>query len=149
MAAFFEGMRQVPVQRSDPRSAAAVVEIGVELLSGGRALGIFPEGTRSPDGRLYRFRTGVARLALRSGAPVVPVGIVGTREVQPPGSVRWHRAPVRVSFGAPMSFGSRAAEERSARVLREVTEQVRTAVQELSGQEYVDSFASTGAAVQV
>jgi 1-acyl-sn-glycerol-3-phosphate acyltransferase len=149
MAAFFHGMGQVPVQRSDPRSAAAVINIGVEVLSGGRALGIFPEGTRSPDGRLYRFRTGVARLALRSGAPVVPVGIAGTREVQPPGSKWWHRKPVRVSFGAPMSFGHRAAEERSARVLREVTEQVRCAVQELSGQEYVDSFASTGSAVQV
>jgi 1-acyl-sn-glycerol-3-phosphate acyltransferase len=149
MAAFFRGMGQVPVQRSDPRSAAAVIDIGVEVLSGGRALGIFPEGTRSPDGRLYRFRTGVARLALRSGAPVVPVGIAGTREVQPPGSVRWHRVPVRVAFGAPMAFGHRRAEERSARVLREVTEQVRSAVQELSRQEYVDAFASTGSAVQV
>ncbi len=149
MAAFFRSMGQVPVQRSDPRSAAAVLDIGVEVLSGGRALGIFPEGPRSPDGRLYRFRTGVARLALRSGAPVVPVGIAGTREVQPPGSARWHRAPVRVSFGAPMAFGHRAAEERSSRVLREVTEIVRAAVQQLSEQEYVNSFASTGSAVQI
>jgi 1-acyl-sn-glycerol-3-phosphate acyltransferase len=149
MAAFFEGMGQLPVQRSDPRSAAAVIDIGVSVLSGGRALGIFPEGTRSPDGRLYRFRTGVARLALRSGVPVVPVGIVGTRAVQPPRSRRWHRAPVNVSFGVPMNFGARAGEERSARVLREVTEQVRAAVQALSGQDYVDAFASTGSAVQV
>ena len=79
---------------ADTRAAASVIDIGVEVLRAGRALGIFPEGTRSPDGRLYKFRTGVARLALRSGAPVVPVGLVGTREVQPPGERRWHRAPV-------------------------------------------------------
>lgn len=141
MAAFFREMGHVPVERGDTRSAAAVIEIGVELLRDGNALGIFPEGTRSPDGRLYRFRTGVARVALRSGAPVVPVGIVGTRQVQPPGSRMWHRAPVEVHFGQPLYFGERAAEERSARVLREVTETVRQAVQQLSGQEYTDTYA--------
>lgn len=144
MASFFHGMGHVPVARADTRSAAAVIDIGVEVLSDGGALGIYPEGTRSPDGRLYKFRTGVARLALRSGAPVVPVGVVGTREVQPPGTRRWHRAPVGVHFGAPMLFGGRAAEERSSPVLREVTETVREAVQSLSGQSYVDSFAPSG-----
>ncbi len=143
MAAFFHGMGQVPVERADTKSAAAVIDIGVEVLGEGRALGIFPEGTRSPDGRLYRFRTGVARLALRSGAPVVPVGLVGTREAQPPGSRRWHRARVEVHFGAPLHFGDRAGEERSSRVLREVTETVREAVQALSGQEYVPAFAGS------
>jgi 1-acyl-sn-glycerol-3-phosphate acyltransferase len=143
MAAFFSGLGQVPVERADTRSAAAVIDIGVEVLGEGRALGIFPEGTRSPDGRLYKFRTGVARLALRSGAPVIPVGIVGTREVQPPGSRRWHRAPVEVNFGAPLSFAGRPEDERSARLLREVTEEVRAAVQRLSRQEYVDAFAGS------
>jgi 1-acyl-sn-glycerol-3-phosphate acyltransferase len=143
MATFFETMGHVPVARGDTRMAAAVIDIGVEVLEQGRALGIYPEGTRSPDGRLYRFRTGVSRVALRSGAPVVPVGLVGTREVQPPGSHRWHRAPVEVHFGAPLYFGDRAAEERSARVLREIAETVRLAVQQLSGQEYVDTFASS------
>jgi 1-acyl-sn-glycerol-3-phosphate acyltransferase len=142
-AALFHGLGQVPVERGDPRSAAAVVDIGVGLLRQGAALGIFPEGTRSPDGRLYKFRTGVARLALRSDAPVVPVGLVGTREVQPPGERMWHRAPVGVHFGTPMHFGDRAGQERSSRVLREVTETVRAAVQELSGQEYVDGYASS------
>jgi 1-acyl-sn-glycerol-3-phosphate acyltransferase len=142
-AALFRGLGQVPVERADTRSAAAVIDIGVEVLQSGRALGIFPEGTRSRDGRLYKFRTGVARLALRSGAPVVPVGLVGTREVQPPGSHRWHRAPVTVRFGAPLRFGERAEDERSARVLREVTETVRECVQRLSGQEYVDAFAGS------
>jgi 1-acyl-sn-glycerol-3-phosphate acyltransferase len=143
MAAFFRGMGHVPVDRADTRSAAASIDIGVEVLRAGRALGIFPEGTRSPDGQLHKFRTGVARLALRTGAPVVPVGLVGTREVQPPDSRRWHRAAVEVHFGAPMHFGDRAAEERSSRVLREVTETIRIAVQALSGQHYLDTFASS------
>jgi len=143
MATFFHGMGHVPVARADTRSAAAVIDIGVEVLSDGGALGIYPEGTRSPDGRLYKFRTGVARLAMRSGAPVVPVGLVGTQEVQPPGTHRWHRAPVGVHFGAPLCFGDRAAEERSSRVLREITETVRGAVQELTGQDYVDAYAVT------
>ena len=143
MAAFFRACGHVPVERGDTRAAASVIDIGVDVLREGRALGIFPEGTRSPDGRLYKFRTGVARLALRSGAPVLPVGLVGTREVQPPGSRWWHRAPVAVHFGAPLYFGDRADQERSSRVLREVTEIVRAAVQELSGQEYVDGYASS------
>ena len=142
MGAAFHALGQVPVARGDTRSAAASIEVGVELLSQGAVLGIYPEGTRSPDGSLYRFRTGVARLALRSGAPVVPVGLVGTRAVQPPGSKRWHRAPVEVHFGTPLHFGDRAAQERSSRVLREVTETIREAVQDLSGQSYVDAFAA-------
>ena len=145
-AACFHGMGQVPVERGDTRSAAAVIDVGLEVLREGKALGIFPEGTRSPDGQLHKFRTGVARLALRSGAPVVPVGLVGTREVQPPGTRRWHRAPIGIHFGAPLHFGDRAAEERSARVLREVTDTIRAAVQTLSGQPYVDAFAGTSAA---
>ena len=143
MAAFFHGLGQVPVERADTRSAAGVIDIGVDVLRHGGALGIFPEGTRSPDGRLFKFRTGVARVALRSGAPVVPVGIAGTREVQPPGTRGWHRAPIALRFGAPLQFGDRASEERSARVLREITETIRQAVQELSGQDYVDAFAGS------
>lgn len=140
---FFTTLGHVPVERADTRAAASVVDVGVDVLRRGRALGIFPEGTRSPDGRLHKFRTGVARVALRSGAPVVPVGLVGTREVQPPGERMWHRAHVGVHFGAPLHFGDRAGGERSARVLREVTETVRMAVQALSGQDYVDIYAGS------
>jgi 1-acyl-sn-glycerol-3-phosphate acyltransferase len=143
MAWFFRSCGHVPVERADTRAAASVIDIGVDVLRDGRALGIFPEGTRSPDGRLYKFRTGVARVALRSGAPVIPVGLVGTREVQPPGERRWHRAPVAVHFGPPLHFGDRAGEERSARVLREITDIVRVAVQKLCAQEYVDAYAGS------
>ncbi|MDP9092002.1 MAG: 1-acyl-sn-glycerol-3-phosphate acyltransferase [Actinomycetota bacterium] len=143
MAAFFNSLGHVPVQRGDTRSAASVIDVGVELLHQGHALGIYPEGTRSPDGSLHKFRTGVARLAMRSGAPVVPVGLVGTRAVQPPGTRAWRRAPVGVHFGQALYFGDRAGEERSSRVLREVTETIREAVQTLSGQTYVDAFAAS------
>jgi 1-acyl-sn-glycerol-3-phosphate acyltransferase len=143
MRGFFGGIGQVPVDRSATRAAAAAVDLCVELLGQGRAFGIYPEGTRSPDGRLYKFRTGVARIALRSGAPVVPVGLVDTQRVQKPGTRTWQLASVGVHFGTPMDFSGRPEDERSARVLREVTEQIRIAVQRLSGQEYVDAFGST------
>jgi 1-acyl-sn-glycerol-3-phosphate acyltransferase len=146
MAAFFGGIGQVPVDRTSTRAAAASIDLCVQLLDEGKAFGIYPEGTRSPDGRLYRFRTGVARVALRSGAPVVPVGLVGTDRVQPPGSRRWRFAAVEVNFGAPMDFGGRESEERSTRSLRAITEQIRHAVQTLSGQGYVDGYASTAKA---
>ncbi|HEY3735937.1 MAG TPA: lysophospholipid acyltransferase family protein [Jatrophihabitans sp.] len=142
MKAFFGSLGHVPVDRDSTRAAAASIDICVDVLSQGRAFGIYPEGTRSPDGRLYKFRTGVARVALRSGAPVVPVGLVGTREVQPPGARMWRRAPLAVHFGPPMYFGHLADSERSSKVLREVTETIREAVQKLSGQEYVDTYAS-------
>jgi 1-acyl-sn-glycerol-3-phosphate acyltransferase len=140
---FFGGLGHVPVDRDSTRAAAASIDICVRVLAEGRAFGIYPEGTRSPDGRLYKFRTGVARVALRSGAPVVPVGLVGTRDVQAPGQKMWHRAPLGVHFGPPMYFGHLADQERSSKVLREVTETIREAIQKLSGQEYVDSYASS------
>jgi 1-acyl-sn-glycerol-3-phosphate acyltransferase len=138
---WFRELGHIPVDRDDTRAAAGTIATGVELLASGRVLGIYPEGTRSRDGRLYKFRTGVARLALRSGAPVVPVGLVGTQDVLRPGDRRWHRARVAIHFGAPLDFSGRADDERSARALREVTETIREAVQQLSGQEYVDSYA--------
>ncbi|MEO9221085.1 MAG: lysophospholipid acyltransferase family protein, partial [Mycobacteriaceae bacterium] len=142
VARVFREFGHVPVDRDDPRAAAATIGTGVDLLAMGKALGIYPEGTRSPDGRLYRFRTGVARLALRSGAPVIPVGLVGTAAVLRAGDRRWHRRPIEVHFGAPLDFSGRAEAERSSRALREVTESVRTAVGSLSNQHYVDRYAS-------
>jgi 1-acyl-sn-glycerol-3-phosphate acyltransferase len=142
-AAVFRGLGHVSVERDDPRAAAATIEIGAELLAAGKALGIYPEGTRSPDGRLHKFRTGVARLALRTGAPVIPVGLIGTDQVLSPPDKRWHRRPVEVHFGPALDFSGRAEQERSAQVLREVAETIRAAIQQLSGQEYVDAYGSS------
>jgi 1-acyl-sn-glycerol-3-phosphate acyltransferase len=142
MALFFGGLGLVPVDRDATVAAARSVDQCVELLAEGKAFGIYPEGTRSPDGRLYKFRTGVARIALRSGAPVVPVGLVDTDQVQPPGVRTWRPRRVGVHFGEPLDFSGRGADERSARKLREITETVREAVERLSGQEYVDTYAS-------
>ncbi|MGX7679793.1 lysophospholipid acyltransferase family protein [Jatrophihabitans sp. DSM 45814] len=141
-AALFREFGHVPVERSDPRAAASTIDVGAELLLAGKALGIFPEGTRSPDGRLHKFRTGVARLALRTGAPVIPVGLVGTDRVLIQGDRYWHRAPVEVRYGTPLDFSGRSDQERSARVLREVAETIRAAVQDLSGQDYVNAYGS-------
>jgi 1-acyl-sn-glycerol-3-phosphate acyltransferase len=139
----FREFGHVPVDRDNPRAAANTIEVGVELLGQNKALGIYPEGTRSPDGRLHKFRTGVARLALRSGAPVIPVGLIGTDKVLIEGDSHWYRAPVEVHYGAPLDFSGRAEDERSSRVLREVAETVREAVQKLSGQDYVDTYGSS------
>jgi 1-acyl-sn-glycerol-3-phosphate acyltransferase len=137
----FRELGHIPVDRDDTRAAAGTIVTGVEILSRGGVLGIYPEGTRSPDGRLYKFRTGVARLALRTGAPVVPVGLVGTDDVLPPGESHWRRARLAVRFGPALDFSGRVEDERSARALREVTEIVRQAIQRLSGQEYADTYA--------
>ena len=140
-ARVFRELGHVPVDRDDARAAAGTITTGAELLAAGSVLGIFPEGTRTRDGSLHKFRTGVARLALRSGAPVVPVGLVGTDQMLRPGSHRWRRAHVEVHFGAPLDFSGRPEDERSTRALREVTEIIRVAVQRLSGQQYVDTYA--------
>jgi 1-acyl-sn-glycerol-3-phosphate acyltransferase len=138
----FREFGHVPVDRDNPRAAANTIEAGVELLALGKALGIYPEGTRSPDGRLHKFRTGVARLALRTGAPVIPVGLIGTDKVLIEGDRHWYRSPVEVHYGPALDFSGRAEDERSSRMLREVTETVREAVQKLSGQDYVDAYGS-------
>jgi 1-acyl-sn-glycerol-3-phosphate acyltransferase len=143
VARMFREYGHVPVDRADTQAAASTIQTGVELLADGKALGIYPEGTRSPDGRLHKFRTGVARLALRSGAPVIPVGLLGTDQVLIAGDRRWHRSPVAVHFGPALDFSGRAEDERSSPILRDVTETVRAAVQRLSGQDYVDRYASS------
>ena len=133
--AWFEGMGMVPVDRDDTKAALASLDIALDVLRQGKAFGIYPEGTRSRDGRLYRGRTGVAHLALTSGAPVVPVGLTGTENIQPLGTTVPRLARVTVRFGEPMHFAEEYDGVPLGRARREVTDKVMDAIQRLSGQE--------------
>ncbi|MYT29076.1 MULTISPECIES: lysophospholipid acyltransferase family protein [unclassified Streptomyces] len=142
MAWFFTTAGMVPVDRDGGHGGVAALMTGRRILDEGHAFGIYPEGTRSPDGRLYRGRTGVARLALMTGAPVVPFAMIGTDKVQPGGKGRPRLAPVTVRFGAPLDFSRYEGMDRDRYVLRAVTDEVMSDVMELSGQEYVDVYAT-------
>jgi 1-acyl-sn-glycerol-3-phosphate acyltransferase len=137
-AAFFRGVGAIAVDRSGGRAAAAALEAAAGVLERGEVFAIHPEGTRSPDGRLYRGRTGVGRLALRTGAPVVPVALLGTREVQPRGRRLPRPARIGIRIGEPLSC---TGSEKDHTAVRAATDQVMQAIQKLSGQEYVDSYA--------
>jgi 1-acyl-sn-glycerol-3-phosphate acyltransferase len=132
---WFEGMGMLPVDRDDSRAAIASLDTALSVLGRGEAFGIYPEGTRSRDGRLYRGRTGVAHLALTAGVPVVPVGLIGTDKLQPVGSSLPKVVPVTVSFGEPLHVVDRYDGVPLGRARREVTDQIMAAIQELSGQE--------------
>lgn len=140
--AFFTGVGQVPIDRTSGRAAEAAIVTGVRILDEGRMLGIYPEGTRTADGRLYRGKTGVARMALESQAPVIPVAMIGTYEIQPPGRIRPHIRRVGVRFGDPLSFARYQGLESDRFVLRSVTDEIMYALMEISGQEYVDMYAT-------
>ena len=131
---WFEGLGMLPVDRDDSKSAIASLETALEVLGRGEAFGIYPEGTRSRDGRLYRGRTGVAHLALSSGAPVVPVGLRGTEDVQPVDARLPRIAPVSVAFGAPISPAGYDGVPLG-RARRQLTDTIMSAIAELSGQE--------------
>ena len=103
-AAFFKGVGQVPIDRSGGRASEAALDTGVEILSRGELLGIYPEGTRSPDGRLYRGKTGIARMALEAGVPVIPVAMINTFDVQPPGQIVPRIMRVGIRIGKPLDF---------------------------------------------
>lgn len=129
----------VPVERRDTGAAQAALDAALGVLEEGDAFGIYPEGTRSRDGRLYRGRTGVAWLALRSGAPVVPVGLVGTEQIQPVGS-NWPRVRhVSVRFGTPRVYAELDGVPAGRR-RREVTDDIMAAIHALSGQELAGAY---------
>lgn len=132
--AWFEGMGMLPVDRDDSKAAIVSLETALEVLGRGEAFGIYPEGTRSRDGLLYRGRTGVAHLALSAGVPVVPVGLKGTQDVQPIDASLPKIAPVSVAFGAPISptgYGDMPL----GKARRLLTDEIMAAIAELSGQE--------------
>jgi len=132
--AWFEGLGMLPVDRDDAKAALASLDVALEVLGRGEAFGRYPEGTRSRDGRLYRGRTGVAHLALTAGVPVVPVGLRGTPDIQPMGARFPRLAKVSVEFGEPLSFTERYDGVPLGRARREVTDEIMTAIQKLSGQ---------------
>ena len=133
--AWFNGLDMIPVDRDDNRSAIAAIDVALEVLARGEAFGVYPEGTRSRDGRLYRGRTGVAQLALVSGAPIVPVGLIGTERLQPVGTTVPRIVTVQVRFGPPIEVAGQYDGVPPGRARREITDQVMTAIQGLSGQE--------------
>ncbi|MEO5710885.1 MAG: lysophospholipid acyltransferase family protein [Nocardioidaceae bacterium] len=137
---WFEGIGMVPVDRDDTKAALASLDIALAVLGRGDAFGIYPEGTRSRDGRLYRGRTGVAHLALTSGAPVVPVGVIGTENIQPVGTRFPRRAEVILRFGEPLRFEGRYDGVPAGRARREVTDVVMSEIQKLSGQPFAGVY---------
>ncbi|MEU9794361.1 lysophospholipid acyltransferase family protein [Streptomyces sp. NPDC000941] len=142
MAWFFTGVGMIPVDRDGGHGGVAALMTGRRVLEEGRIFGIYPEGTRSPDGRLYRGRTGIARLTLMTGAPVVPFAMIGTDRLQPGGKGLPRPGRVTVRFGEPLEFTRYEGMDRDRFVLRAVTDEVMSEVMRLSGQEYVDMYAT-------
>ncbi len=142
---FFTAIDAVPVERGTHRAAQASLDAALEALKGGNAFGIYPEGKRSLDGRLYRGRAGVAWLALTSGALVVPVALAGTERIQPVGKRLPRIRRVTVQFGEPLDFGDRAVAVRDRTMAagparRAVTEEIMDAIQKLSQQELANVY---------
>jgi 1-acyl-sn-glycerol-3-phosphate acyltransferase len=142
-AAFFKGVGQLPIDRSGGRAGEAALRSGLRVLRRGELLGIYPEGTRSPDGRLYRGRTGVARMALEAGVPVLPVAMIGTDKAQAPGTKIPKLMRIGVRIGKPLDFSRYDGMQDDRFVLRSITDEIMYELMLLSGQEYVDMYATS------
>jgi 1-acyl-sn-glycerol-3-phosphate acyltransferase len=139
---FFRAVGQIPIKREGGSASQRALDSAREVLEDDGLFGIYPEGTRSPDGRLYKGHTGVARLALQTGAPVVAVAMVGTREAQPIGQVKPNFfMPITVRFSEPMTFERYADRADEPLVLRQITDEIMFELREQSGQQYVNSYA--------
>ncbi|MFD4857380.1 lysophospholipid acyltransferase family protein [Streptomyces atratus] len=147
-AAFFHSIGQIPVDRSGKDAGQAAIREGLGVLSRGELLGIYPEGTRSHDGRLYKGKVGVAVMAITAQVPVVPCAMVGTFEIQPPGQVLPRVKRVTIRFGQPLDFSRYAGLENQKAAIRAVTDEIMYAILGLSGQEYVDEYAAKVKAAQ-
>ncbi|MGC5345915.1 lysophospholipid acyltransferase family protein [Streptomyces sp. DT24] len=143
-AAFFKGVGQLPVDRSGARGAGeAAIKAGIQVIEEGGLFGIYPEGTRSPDGRLYRGKPGgLARVALATGAPVIPVAMIDTEKIQPPGKVMPKLMRPGIKIGKPLDFARYHGMDGDRFILRSVTDEVMYEIMKLSGQEYVDIYAT-------
>jgi 1-acyl-sn-glycerol-3-phosphate acyltransferase len=137
------GLGAIPVNREGGRAALSAFDSAIPVLQEGGLVCVYPEGTRSPDGRLYRGRTGVARLALAAGVPIIPVGSIGTDKIQPTGQVlpKLKRGEVVIKFGKPISVEKWRDAENMSTAAREITDTVMSAIQALTGQEYVPRYA--------
>ena len=140
---FFKATGQLSIDRSGGKASEASLNTGLSVLSQGLVLGIYPEGTRSPDGKLYRGRTGIARMALESKVPVIPVAMIDTEKVQPIGKRFPRIRRVGIVVGSPLDFTRFDGMEGDRIVLRAVTDEIMYELAKLSGQEYVDSYASS------
>ncbi|KKJ99191.1 1-acyl-sn-glycerol-3-phosphate acyltransferase [Micromonospora sp. HK10] len=134
------GLGAIPVERAGGRAALSAFDAAIPVLKAGDLVAVYPEGTRSPDGRLYRGRTGTARLALAAGVPVIPVGVIGTDKAQPIGTrvPRPGKAKITIKFGKPLDFTGRSDDRTS---LRQMTDELMAEIQQLTGQEYVPRYA--------
>ncbi|GAA1590468.1 hypothetical protein ACIFOC_02283 [Leucobacter aridicollis] len=140
---FMLGVGQLPIDRSGGKASEASLNTALKVLDRGDVLGIYPEGTRSPDARLYRGRTGVARMVLESGVPVVPVVMIDTEKAMPIGAKFPKIRRIGTVIGQPLDFSRFEGMSADRFVLRSVTDEITLAIQELSGQEYVDVYASS------
>jgi 1-acyl-sn-glycerol-3-phosphate acyltransferase len=145
---FFSGAGQVPIDRTSGDAASGALVTAKRVLAAGDLFGIYPEGTRSHDGKLYRGKTGVARLAIETGVPVIPVAVVGTDIVAPPGKKFGHWTRPRVRFGKPLDFSRYQGLENDRFILRSATDEIMYEIMNLSGQEYVDMYASRAKALE-
>ncbi|QEU96491.1 lysophospholipid acyltransferase family protein [Streptomyces kanamyceticus] len=141
-AAFFRSAGQIPVDRSGKEAGQAAIREGLGVLRKGELLGIYPEGTRSHDGRLYKGKVGVAAMALKAQVPVIPCAMIGTFEAQPPGQKVPNFQKVTIRFGEPLDFSRYSGMDNEKAVLRAVTDEIMYAILGLSGQEYVDKYAA-------
>ena len=140
---FFKSTGQLPIDRSGGKASEAALNTGLGVLEQGQLLGIYPEGTRSPDGRLYRGRTGIARMVLEAKVPVIPVAMIDTEKVQPIGKRLPRVRRVGIVYGKPLDFSRFDGMEGDRIVLRAVTDEIIYELKKISGQEYVDQYAST------
>jgi 1-acyl-sn-glycerol-3-phosphate acyltransferase len=140
---FFQATGQLPIDRSGGKASEAALNTGLGVLEQGQLLGIYPEGTRSPDGRLYRGRTGIARMVLEAKVPVIPVAMIDTEKVQPIGTRLPRVRRVGIVYGKPLDFSRFDGMEGDRIVLRAVTDEIMYELKKISGQEYIDNYAST------
>ncbi|MEZ5213110.1 MULTISPECIES: lysophospholipid acyltransferase family protein [unclassified Gordonia (in: high G+C Gram-positive bacteria)] len=140
---FFSSSGQIPIDRSGATAAAGALLAGKRVLESGRLLCLYPEGTRSPDGRLYKGKTGLARMALETGVPVIPVAMIGTDRINPPGTVLPRPTRLTIRVGEPLDFSRYEGMAGNRFIERAVTDEIMYALMRLSGQQYVDVYAAS------